>query len=413
MKWLDKAWWKGLEKVAALEWDGAEDSVCRMVILKKDEHRIKLVSSRSFDNVAAAMGYLEKQGQLAVVLCAWGGGVLERGVAKAQLGEAAQVILGTQHGGDFYCMGFWGAGDGAWVAMARKEKVDGMLGRMGKLGDRVVDVVLSRLVVMEFVLRLEGALGVGGVQIVEGPRQYWLREGQYADAGQMSGLGYVVTEVAVLEEEAGITRGDGVLWGAVLHVWNRMGGGGLSEGPVEGVRRRFLQIASMRQAAMAAVVVLVLGFAGLFSLRMQGEQKKGELEQLYAQNLPVLEALNRLDEKIAARVGLRDELGHTTLRPSRGSYYLDRIAAVTPLEIRLHEIVYLPEEVDYKRCGIEAGDEAELIVRGACGKSGPVAVFSSALAGLEWVKGVKSVKSERNFQVGAYEFTFLIQAEDV
>jgi hypothetical protein len=318
------------------------------------------------------------------------------------------AVLGVGVGDttEFEVMRFPAEGGRLSAALIRKETIAAYSERLGHHKARVLTAIYSPAVCMFVLPQVIPDLLERNVTLEIHGKTLAFKKGLLCPIEELAALSFVPLTAQDLAQAVATTASDVLLYASLLYAWLQATARA-SDMPLATQWRDYQAISRLRQIAIVASLALFVGFACLASLRIQGERRKADLEYQYSQNLPVLNAIQQLDEKIAAREDLGNRLGSQTLKPSRASYYLDRIAAAMPSEMHLLEAIIGPDEEDFKRQGIREMQAKEIILRGECAKSAPIAQYSEALQNIDGIGNLVVQRSEINFQTGLYEFIFL------
>jgi hypothetical protein len=421
MKWLDAAWWKGLETLIGLECPADPEGEYRLLRLRKDQHRIHLVHHQTVQGSSNLMAALEKMPKLPIVLALSGEFVMERLLPADAAANPVSAVLGVsvEDATEFDWMVFPASEGRSWVALIRKDALQSYAERLGPHQPRVVAAVFSRAVGMYVLPQVSADFMEANLVLNMGEQEFPFKNGSLATREDLLRTNFTILDEPAVCAALQIPDQNAFLYASLMFAWLQSTRKDASM-PLGDRWKEYQAVSQHKQIAVMAALVMGIWFVGLFSIRMQGEQRKAALEEAYSQNLPVLNAIQRLDEKIAAREVLGSKLGSQTLKPSRTSYYLDRIAALVPEEVKLNEMIIGPEEEDQKRQGIREPGNADIVLRGESTRSAPIAAFSEALQSLHAPKGNDSestgekirltvAKSEMNFQSRNYEFVFLLQ----
>ncbi len=408
MKWLDPAWWHGMETLVGLQCPADPEGDYRILRLRKDQERIHLVAAITCTGQQAMHTALGTLAKLPIVLVLADTMVMERILPADAAANPVFAVLGVGVGDttEFEVMRFPADGGRISAALIRKETIEAYCERLGPHKARVLTAIYSPAVCM-FVLPqvLPDFLGQNVTLEIHG-KTLAFKKGLLCPIEDFAPQRFTPLTAHDLGKASATTADDALLYASLLYAWLQAAAQA-SDMPMAPQWRDYQAISRLRQIAIVASLALFVGFACLASLRIQGERRKAALEYQYSQNLPVLNAIQQLDEKIAAREDLGNRLGSQTLKPSRASYFLDRIAAAMPSEMHLLEAIIGPDEEDFKRQGIRELQAKEIILRGECAKSAPIAQYSEALQRIPGIGNLVVHRSEINFQTGLYEFIFL------
>lgn len=412
MKWLDPAWWIGLEQLIALQCPSSANGNYGVLILAKDQNRISVKHAAAHQTISEVDALLKAHSKTPIVLVLENEFVMEALILPDQLSDPVSGVLGVkiEDPSEFQYMEFTADGGGKLVAVIRTTTVEAALAPVQGFEERVISTVFSLAVVAESLGAISGKHFSDAMLVECESRKYLLRNGLFSHQEDAIGRNPETVSLKTVGETLALPVNAVYPYAALLHVWERSMH--TAHIPLETRFRAYLQVSRLRQLAVAGSFVLAIWFLGLFFMRLQLENRKSQLEDAYAHNLPVLDAIDRLDEKIALRERLNEELGNQTLRASVVSFYLDRIATVLPSEVNLCEIVVSPREEDFKRNGITDSSDCDIIIRGESGRSAPLTSFSRSVDDLPWVQKLEIAKSELDIQGDQYQFVFLIQSSD-
>jgi hypothetical protein len=408
MKWLDPAWWHGMETLVGLQCPADPEGDYNILRLRKDQERIHIEASVAYAGQAAMCAALDRLAKLPIVLVLADTMVMERILPADAAANPVFAVLGVGVGdtSEFEVMRFPAEGGRISAALIRKETIETYCERLGPHKARVVTAIYSPAVCMYVLPQALPDFLERNVTLEIHGKTLAFKQGLLCPIDELAAQRFIPLTAQDLGAATATQPSDALLYASLLYAWLQSAARA-SEMPMATQWRDYQAISRLRQMAVVASLALFVGFACLASLRIQGERRKAELESQYSQNLPVLNAIQQLDEKIAAREDLGNRLGSQTLKPSRASYYLDRIAAVMPPEMHLLEAIIGPDEEDFKRQGIREVQAKEIILRGECLKSAPIAQYSEALQNIPGIGSLVVQRSEINFQTGLYEFIFL------
>lgn len=413
MKWLDPIWWKGQARLLVLECPEEPEGTYTFLILKKDQNKVKAESSGICEGLEECQKLIASHQKLSVLLCLWNAFIMEGLIESDQVNDPVSAITGLdiEDDGDFGVQRFPATGERWWVALIRQTQVNEFLERLPAIKERVAGVCISRRVWIYYLPSLipntpqeNIALPLPGTELI-------FKSGLLSTPEDINGEPLTHLSIPELAQQAEIGASFLDLHAAAAGLW--LSGPPTSDAPHSEKTLLYAKTSLLKNILFSGALLLAIWAFTLLSIRIRGDQRKSELEYTYSQNLPVLEAIAQLDEKIAQRESLRVRLSTKTLAPTRASFYLDRLASLTPQGVRLKQLSYAPEEDDLKRAGLARPSDWDLIVRGECNESGPVANFNADLTNQHWASDVKVLASGFNFQTGVYQFTFLIQVEDV
>lgn len=408
MKWLDPAWWHGLETLIGLECPTDPEGTYRILRLRKDQQRIKRLDAVEIMGLDQMLAAIARYPKLPIVLVPNGFMVMERLLPADATADPVVAVLGVGVGdsSEFEVMRFPADAHRTWTALMRKDALAACRQRLGTHQQRVVTAVFSPAVGMYLLPQAVPALMEKNVVMCLAGKEYHFKQGLLCGESEHASHGFEQVYATAIAQATETDAAFSWLYASLLYAWLQSSAH-VADLPMATQWRDYRATSRLRQMATMAALGLFIWFACLFSLRIQGERRKAELESQYSQNLPVLNAIHQLDEKIAAREDLGHRLGSQTLKPSRASFYLDRIAAVMPPTIHLLEIVVGPVEEDFKRQGMRDMQQKEVILRGESAHSAPIAQFSEALQAVDGLHNIVVERSEMNFQTGLYEFIFL------
>lgn len=409
MKWLDTAWWKGLETMIGLLCPVEPEGQYQILRIRKDQHRIKVEESQTLEGLENTLAYLAKYEKLPIVLVLAADFVMERLLPQDAAADPVSAVLGVsvEESDDFEMLRFPGNENSFLAALIRKDTIESNLVLLGPHRDRVITAIFSPAVCSILMPTVESSFFESNTVIYLGEKVYHFKEGRFAEKNALNSTNFKEYDAASIGAALKIQTEFVYLYGSILYVWLQAENPKASP-PLSKPWNAYLQTSLLKQIAVSSALLLGIWFVGLFSFRMQAERQKAELESQYSQNLPVLNAIQQLDEKISAREDLGTQLSAQTLKPSKASFFLDQIAFHVPQAVRLLEITYGPEEEDFKRQGLEGDEDLEIIIRGESPKSAPIAAFSEAIERLPSIKTLQVKKSEMNFQSNMYEFIFLL-----
>lgn len=413
MKWLDPAWWKGLENLIGIQCPTDPEGAYRILRLRKDQHRIKVLQAQTLTGCTALIHALDHLPKHPIVIALSGEFIMERILPPDAAAHPVSAVLGVsvEDAGEFEWTTLPAAQDSVYVALIRTDALRAYAGRFGQHSSRVIAASYTQALTLYLLPQVGDHLLQSHICLKLDGCDYLLQEGTLATQQDTAHATFTTLEEATICTALEIPHHYAYLYAALLYTWIQSTTPNPSaESPLFHFQAH-QRTSLLKNIAIVAAMGLGLWFAGLFSLRVQGERRKAALEEQYSQNLPVLNAIQGLDEKIAAREQLGDKLGSQTLKPSRASYYLDRIAARVPPEVKLMEIIIGPEEEDQKRQGIRDLRPQDILLRGESIHSAPIAIFSDALQRLEETAILTVAKSEMNFQSQRYEFVFLIHLQ--
>ncbi len=413
MKWLDSAWWKGMETLIGVECPMNVEGEYRLLRMRKDQHRIKLLQASSYQGIDSTLAALDKFPKLPIILAMAGDFVMERMLSAESAQNPVSSVLGVsvEDADEFEWMRFPGTDGGSFVALIRKDALRICADRFGRHRAKIVTAVFSRAVCYYLLPEIIPNFFTSNVLVHSGAQEYPLKDGKFTTLQELQRSTYITIsdlEASVAgSNQASFEPGYSYVHASLLHVWLQAAQQ-ITAVPFREQWVDYQSVSKLRQAATVSAIALAAWFFCLFSLRIQGERKKAELEFEYSQNLPVLNAIQQLDEKIEARELVGKRLGSQTLKPTKVSYFLDRIALKVPAEVGLLEAVVGPEEIDFKRQGMREVQQQEVLLRGESETSAPIAQFSEGVQQIEGVENLTVFKSEMNFQSGKYEFVFLL-----
>lgn len=410
MKWLDGNWWNGMATVMALQVPEDDSGLFRLLLLQKDQNKVNVLESESSEELKGLETILEKHPKVPIVLCLFGGFAMEKSLPEELSYDPVAGVLGVSVEGedDFGQMAFPMKGGGSHFALMRREKAEEMVASLGDFQNRVVEVIFSRAVWGSFWPMVKPELLEGNLELRLGEDRFLYTEGELALPEALLGQDFSSLERSDFTEVCPEPYLD--LYAACVFLW--LNGEGDGKSPFGDVYQNHRKTSLLKNLVVAAAIVVGLWTVALFSLRIQGERQKAELEYTYSLNLPVIKTLGDLDDKIEARQALQSKLGNNVLRPTRMSFYFDRLAAIVPVELGLTLLVAGPEEEDFKLAGMRDEMNWDMIVKGESAESGPVSSFSNLVEQQEWINELRVHRSEINFQTGAYEFVFLIRLEE-
>lgn len=409
MKWLDTAWWKGLETIIGLECPVEADGYYRVLRIQKDQHRIKIQAQQILNSVDEALSYLEKFEKLPIVLVLAPDFVMERLLPQDAGADLVSAVLGVsvEDRDDFEILRFPGIDNSYLTALIRKDSIESNLEKLGTHRQRVITAIFSPAVCSIAMPAVQKDFVANNVVINLREKQYAFIEGRFAEKSALRHLNFSEHDENTIGTALQIPADFVYLYSSMLYVWLHARNSKASL-PLQKVWNTYLETSLLKQIAVTSALILGVWFLCLFSFRIQAEREKAELEAQYSQNLPVLNAIRQLDEKIAAREDLGNQLSAQTLKPSKAAFFLDQIAFQVPKEVRLLSMTVAPEEEDFKRQGLDDDPNIGIIVRGESPKSAPIASFSEALELIPSIKTLSVKKSELNFQSNMYEFIFLL-----
>lgn len=414
MKWLDGMWWQGLQRVIALECPEESGGSYRVLVLKKDQNKVEVESYQQYSSISATLDFLHGLPNLPIVLCQFGDFAFERILPPELADNPVSAVLGVsvEESDDFRLMEFAAHDAHLLVSLIRKDKLAEWMAPFEKVRERVIEVCFSPAILFYLLPQIKADFFSTNTELAVGEKRYLLRDGFPAEPEAMLDRDYDRLSIGDVAIKLGVPDAYALLYAAVVYTWMRP----REATPADPVAERFKEfttIGLLKNIAVMAAIFVGLWAVSLMSLRIQGETKKEELEYTYQQNIPVLNAIGNLDEKISARESLRVQLGTQTLKATRASWYYDRLASIVPTDIRLREVIYRPEEDDFKRVGLREPEDYEFIVRGECAVSGPVADLSTLLEQQSWIARLNPLRSEMSLQSGLYEFVFLLKLSDV
>lgn len=413
MKWLDPIWWKGQARLLVLECPEDAEGAYTFLILNKDQNKIQVEDSGICNGLKDCQSLLESRKKIPVLLCLWNAFVMEGLIEPDQINDPVNAITGLDMGdeGGFGIQRFPASEDRWWVALIRQTQIDEFLDRVPQIKERVAGVCISRRVWLYYLPSLIPSSLSQNISLQLSETELFFKCGLLSRREEVAAeevSAPSIPELAILAEiEAPFLD----LHAAAAGLW--LSGPLESDAPNSERSLLFAKTSLLKNILLSGAILLGIWAFSLLSLRIRGEQQKAELEFTYTQNLPVLEAIAQLDEKIAQRESLQVRLSTRTLAPTKASFYLDRLASLTPPEVQLKQLNYAPEEDDLKRAGLTSLSDWDLIVQGECNTSGPVANYNALLETQTWADEVKVLASGFDFQSGVYQFTFLIQVEDV
>lgn len=412
MKWLDSAWWHGMETLIGLECPLDPAGQYRVLRLQKDQHRIKVRDAQELHGMDAAQAYLTQHPSAPIVLLLSGDFVMERMLAAETKEHPVSAVLGVavEDAAQFDWMQFPGAKGQTMVALIRKDALEACAARFPTHQSRIITAVFSPAVCAVLAAQVAGDGDAPHLLLDIAGRQYALLAGQLTTAAALQRENYTELDERALCLSLQIADGFAYAYASLIYTWQQAAQQ-VREMPIAQRWVDYQAESRLKQIAVMAAIGLAIWFAGLFSFRIQGERKKSELETQYSQNLPVLNALQRLDTRIAAMEDLRTRLGSQTLKPTQVARHLDQLAQRVPGEIQLLEIISGPDEEDYKRQGVREPQDQQLLLRGESVQSAPISVFSDALAHWQAVSDFTVVRSEMNFQSNRYEFVFMMNLD--
>jgi|GEM_PF-5201621 len=417
MKWIDPIWWKGYAKLLVLECPDPSqledpDSTFRFLLVQKDQQKIKVKSSGLVSGLDQARSLLANHAKVPVLLCLWHGFVAEGFMADDQLHDPIGAVMGIQVASEaeFAVELFPAAGQRWYAALIRNNQIAEQVEAFPKAKDRIAGVCISRAA---WIYALPSLLEEEQehVEFLHPESPMLFKAGLLAEQDDLRGENYSSITPGELTSTAEVDSPYLDLYAASLWMWSKPESE--TGAPFHVENQKFTQVSLLKNLVVVGAVLLGIWAFSLLSLRLRGEQRKAELEATYSMNLPVLDALAQLDEKIAQREALQVKLQTHTLASTRASFYLDRLAALTPSQIKLRLVSYGPGEDDLKRAGAQNMGKWDLVVQGASATSGPVSTFNTTLEAQSWVAQLKVLASGYDFQSDQYRFTFLIRHHDV
>lgn len=426
MKWLDSAWWRGLETVIGLDCPTGGDGAYRLLRVQKDQHRIKILETKEIPNSEALLSELDRFAKEPIVLILTREFVMERILPPDQAKNPVAAMLGAAADDQAQFEGNIIPADSgsSLVALIRSDTIQSHLDRLAHHASRVIRAVCTKALGLYLMPQADPNFFEGtSVMQIDG-NCYEFRSGQLVRISSQFAGSEVIREAELCKAHQ-VPEGFAIGYAAILQTWVLGASNSLKNAkqeislPPHALKDRWqshLTTSMLKNVAVASAIAMGIWFIALASLRIQGERRLHELEEQYAQNLPVLNAIQGLDEKIADREELGKKFGNQTLKPSRASFYLDRIAARCPSEIRLKETIVGPNEQDRKQMTLPDDLASDMIIAGESNLSAPISQFSDSLQNWlleqEGTQPTKAslavVRSEIDFQSGLYQFIFSI-----
>lgn len=389
------------------------DAVFRTLILQKDQQKIKVKEANTLHGLEACRDFLAKHPKIPVLLCLWNGFVAEGMIDEDQVNDPIGAVMGIQvdSESEFAIEMLPAAGERWYTALIRNNQIEEQVAAFADAKDRIAGVCISRAIWMYALPSLLEAGHAEHLELILANGSIFLKSGLLAEEEDLRGENYQRLTPEELAPAAGVQPAFLDLYAASLWMWSKPEAE--ASAPYFQKGKEFTQVSLLKNMVVVGAVLLGVWAFSLLSLRIRGEQRKAELEATYSMNLPVLDALSQLDEKISQREALQVKLKTNTLAATRASFYLDRLAALTPPQIKLRLLSYGPGEDDIKRAGAQNMGDWDLIVQGASATSAPVADFNTQLEAQNWVQQLKVLASGYDFQSDQYRFTFLIRHADV